>query len=174
MTELLAVLPADHAQRSTLIELFRSLCLGCLAQQDANGMWHQVLDEHDSYPETSCTSMFACAFARGVRHGWFQDETPYARAAVKAWEALNRVSIDRLGNVHGVCRGSEFSFTSDYYKRDLLWNLNDTHGIGIVLLAGVEIQRLAQHLESDQGSTTSGKPRKATQRRETKKAVSKA
>jgi rhamnogalacturonyl hydrolase YesR len=174
MTELLAVLPADHAQRSTLIELFRSLCLGCLAQQDANGMWHQVLDEHDSYPETSCTSMFACAFARGVRHGWFKDETPYARAAVKAWEALNRVSIDRLGNVHGVCRGSEFSFTSDYYKRDLLWNLNDTHGIGIVLLAGVEIQRLAQHLESDQGSTTSGKPRKVTQRRETKKAVSKA
>jgi hypothetical protein len=30
-----------------------------------------------------------------------------------------------------------------------LWNLNDTHGIGIVLLAGVEVLRLMKHLESE-------------------------
>lgn len=148
LSELLMVLPEQHPQRETVLGMFRELCSGCLAQQDAVGMWHQVLDEHDSYPETSCTSMFACAFARGVRFGWFVAPGPYLRAAFKAWEAINRVSVDRLGNVHGVCRGSEFSFTSDYYKRELLWNLNDTHGIGIVLLAGVEVLRLSQQMQS--------------------------
>jgi unsaturated rhamnogalacturonyl hydrolase len=152
LSELLAVLPADHALRDSILGMFRDLCSGCLAQQDAEGMWHQVLDEHDSYPETSCTSMFACAFARGVRHGWFADPAPYLRAVFRAWEAINRVSVDRLGNVYGVCRGSEFSFTSDYYKRELLWNLNDTHGIGIVLLAGVEVLRLTKHLQSTEGA----------------------
>jgi len=92
--------------------------------------------------------MFACAFARGVRFGWFAAPGPYLRAVFKAWEAINRVSVDRLGNVHGVCRGSEFSFTSNYYKHELLWNLNDTHGIGIVLLAGVEVLRLSQQMQS--------------------------
>jgi len=152
LSELLAVLPADHALRESVLGMFRDLCSGCLAQQDAEGMWHQVLDEHDSYPETSCTSMFACAFARGVRYGWFADPAPYLRAVFQAWEAINRVSVDRLGNVYGVCRGSEFSFNSDYYKHELLWKLNDTHGIGIVLLAGVEVLRLTQHLQSKAGA----------------------
>jgi len=146
LSELLAVLPASHPLRPDLIQLFRDLSAGFLALQDENGMWHQVLTEHDSYPETSCTSMFAYAFARGVQFGWFEKNDPYVRAVFRAWEALNRTSIDRLGNIHGVCRGSEFSFTSEYYKKDLLWNLNDTHGIGIVLLAGVEVLRMSKFL----------------------------
>jgi len=81
-----------------------------------------------------------------VQFGWFEKNDPYVRAVFRAWEALNRTSIDRLGNIHGVCRGSEFSFTSEYYKKDLLWNLNDTHGIGIVLLAGVEVLRMSKFL----------------------------
>lgn len=148
LSELLAVLPSSHELRTELLGMFRDLCAGCINQQDAAGMWHQVLDEHDSYPETSCTSMFAYAFARGVQHGWLREPAPYVRAVFRAWEAINRTAVDQLGNVHGVCRGSEFSFTSDYYKHDLLWNLNDTHGIGIVLLAGVEVHRLTQHLQS--------------------------
>ncbi len=157
LSELLAVLPEKHELRPAVLAMFRELCEGVLAQQDAAGMWHQVVDEHDSYPETSCTSMFAYAFARGVQYGWLEDAAPYARAVFKAWEALNRGSIDRLGNVHGVCRGSEFSFTSDYYKRDLLWNLNDTHGIGIVLLAGVEVHRLTQHLQRTPAAKAAGR-----------------
>ena len=169
LSELLAVLPLDHALREPLLGMFRDLSAGVLAQQGAAGMWHQVVDEHDSYPETSCTAMFAYAFARGVQYGWLEQPAPYVRAVFKAWEAINRISIDRLGNVHGVCRGSEFSFTSDYYKRDLLWNLNDTHGIGIVLLAGVEVQRLTEYMQSPAatGATAAAvvaKPRKAARR----------
>lgn len=146
LTELLAVLPEDHESRAGLIEFFRELCAGILALQDEEGMWHQVLTHHDSYPETSCTSMFIYAFSRGIRFGWLEDSAVYTDAVSKAWNALNRISIDREGNVHGVCRGSEFSFTPDYYKHDLLWKLNDTHGMGIVLLAGVEVKKLNEYM----------------------------
>jgi rhamnogalacturonyl hydrolase YesR len=165
LSELLAVLPEDHLLREDLLTMFRELCAGTLAQQDVQGMWHQVLDEHDSYPETSCTSMFSYAYARGIQYGWLSEPAPYVRAVYKAWEALNRVSIDRLGNVHGVCRGSEFSYSSDYYKKDLLWNLNDTHGIGIVLLAGVEVHRLTRFLQSAQEPAKPAVPAKKSKRR---------
>ena len=95
--------------------------------------------------------MIAYAYARGVQNGWYEKTVPYIDAVFKAWEALNKTSIDRDGNIHGVCRGSEFSFTPEYYKKELLWNLNDTHGIGIVLLAGVETLRLKKHLEDKAG-----------------------
>jgi rhamnogalacturonyl hydrolase YesR len=110
-------------------------------------MWHQVLNAPDSYPETSCTSMFIYAFARGIQHGWLEQPDAYIKSVFQAWEALNRISIDKNGNVYGVCRGSEFSFTPEYYKKELPWNLNDTHGIGIVLLAGVEMLKLMKHLK---------------------------
>lgn len=64
MTELLEVLPEDHPKRNDLIEFLNTLCEGYLALQDDEGMWHQVLNDHESYPETSCTSMFIYAFSR--------------------------------------------------------------------------------------------------------------
>ncbi len=147
LSELLAVLPTDHELRPALLEMFRVLCAGYLSLQDEKGMWHQVLNLPESYPESSCTSMFIYAFARGVRLGWLDQPDPYIRAVFRAWEALNRISIDKGGNVYGVCRGSEFSFSPEYYQKELSWNLNDTHGIGIVLLAGVEVLNLQTHLQ---------------------------
>jgi rhamnogalacturonyl hydrolase YesR len=93
--------------------------------------------------------MFMYAFARGVQYGWLKSPEPYIRSIYKGWEALNKISIDRGGNIHGVCRGSEFSFTPEYYKKELLPNLNDTHGIGIVLLAGVEVTKLTEFLKEN-------------------------
>jgi unsaturated rhamnogalacturonyl hydrolase len=146
LTELLEVLPADHSRREELLTFFRELSEGYLRLQGKNGLWHQVLDVPESYEETSCTSMFLYAFARGVRYGWLLDPTPYTTAVMRAWEGMLRISIDKLGNVYGVCRGSGYSFSVQYYKDELSWNLNDTHGIGIVLLAGIEWVRMQQFL----------------------------
>ena len=147
MTELLAELPDDHELKGDLIEFLNTLCEGYLRLQDPEGMWHQVINEWDSYPETSCTSMFIYAFSRGIRYGWLRDPEKYVRAIYKGWEAITKTSVDANGNVYGVCRGSEFSFISDYYKYELGWNLNDTHGTGIVMLAGIEVIRLGEFLK---------------------------
>lgn len=146
MTELLEKLPEGHEKKDDLIEFLNVLCEGYLKLQDEEGMWHQVLNDWESYPETSCTSMFIYAFSRGIRFGWLKNPEKYVKAIYKAWEAISKTSVDSNGNVYGVCRGSEFSFIPDYYKYELGWNLNDTHGTGIVMLAGIEVIRLGEFL----------------------------
>jgi rhamnogalacturonyl hydrolase YesR len=149
LTELLEILPEEHPQRPELLDYFHMLCEGYLRLQDAAGLWHQVLTDPESYAEASCSSMFVYAFARGVRRGWLPEPHPCGAAAIRGWKALTEYCIDRQGNVYGVCRGSGYSFNKLYYKEQLTWQLNDTHGIGIVLLAGIEALELKRELEAD-------------------------
>lgn len=142
LSELLEKLPDDHPDRGELLAMFREHCAGVAALQSESGLWRQVLNRPDAYEEASCTAMFAYAFARGVRFGWLEDKTRYAAAANKAWQGLTGKAIDRQGNVHGVCSGSRYSFSPDYYMYDLRTVVNDNHGIGIMMLAGVEIGKL--------------------------------
>ena len=93
--------------------------------------------------------MCAAAFARGVRLGLLSKEI-YKPASEKCVEALKKYCVDAEGNVYGVCCGSGYSFREAYYKYELPWVLNDTHGTGIVLLAMVEVEknRAAGNVES--------------------------
>jgi rhamnogalacturonyl hydrolase YesR len=150
LSELLEILPHDHERRDELIQFFCDLCEGYLKLQGENGLWHQVLTDSESYEETSCTSMFVYAFARGIRFGWIKETQPYIKSVYVGWEGLTKRVIDRYGNIYGVCQGSGYSFTGDYYKNDLTWILNDTHGIGIVLLAGIETLKLKESLKYTQ------------------------
>ena len=63
-------------------------------------------------------------------------------------ERSDEKAIDRKGNLYGVCQGSGWSYEREYY-RALEWNFNDTHGIGIVMLAGVETDRLKHYLTEE-------------------------
>lgn len=148
LTELLAVMPNEHPERPELLAFFRELCQGYRCLQGMQGLWHQVLTDPESYAEASCTSMFIYAFARGVRFGWLEEAAPYVEAVLQGWDGLTRYAIDKNGNVYGVCRGSGYSFNKLYYKDQLSWQLNDTHGIGIVLLAGIETMKLRKHLSA--------------------------
>ncbi|MED4959167.1 glycoside hydrolase family 88 protein, partial [Paenibacillus macerans] len=142
LAELLSAMPERHALRPELLAFYRELCHGYLRLQGKNGLWHQVLTEPDSYEEASCTSMFIYAFARGLRRGWLEEPEAYLESALRGWRGLTESCIDKDGNVYGVCRGSGYSFNKYYYKDELTWQLNDTHGIGIVLLAGIEALQL--------------------------------
>lgn len=151
LSELLEKLPEGHARREEVVQMFRQLCKGIAALQSPSGLWHQVLNRPDAYEEASCTAMFVYALARGVRFGWIESELRdhYAAAALKGWRGLTERAMDRRGNVHGVCSGSRYSFMPDYYMYDLRTVINDNHGIGIMMLAGVEICRLQERLERE-------------------------
>lgn len=142
LTELLAVMPEDYRLRPAILSFYRELCEGYASLQGEHGLWHQVLTDPESYEEASCTSMFIYAFARGVRYGWLDNAELYASAVLRGWKGLTSHCIDKHGHVYGVCRGSGYSFSALYYKDELTWQLDDTHGIGIILLAGIETLRL--------------------------------
>lgn len=147
LTELLTIMPGNHRLRPDLLRFYCELSEGYRRLQGGSGMWHQVLTDPESYAEASCTAMFIYAFVHGIRNGWLEEPDLYLEAAVRGWEGLTAACIDKLGNVYGVCRGSGYSFNKLYYKEELDWQLNDTHGIGIVLLAGIEILRLESGLQ---------------------------
>lgn len=137
LSELLLVLPENHSAKPELETFFRLLCQGYARCQSDDGRWRQVLDDPEAYLETSCTAMFACAFMRGHRLGLLDES--YAMQAKRGVESIINNCVGEDGSVYGVCRGSEFAFSADYYKYDLLPRDNDTHGIGIVLLSIYEV-----------------------------------
>ena len=144
LSELLAVMEPATEGYEEMKTFFRTLADGYLARQRKDGMWPQLLSDPGSYPEASCTAMFVYGFSRGVRFGWLEkrQEEKAAEAARRGWRALVDMAIDRKGNVYGVCEGSAYSFKAEYYTKELGWVLNDPHGTGIVMLAGMELQKM--------------------------------
>lgn len=147
LAELLPDIPARHPCRRELLILFQTHSAGILAQQGPSGMWHQVLNDRQSFPETSCTAMFLYGFSRGLRYGWLPEKEGYRRAVRRARAALLTRCVDRQGNVYGVCQGSMYSFDADYYKHELKPVINDNHGVGIVLLALIESGALLDDMD---------------------------
>lgn len=147
LTELLEYITEDTPHYDEVREFFVSLSEGFLECIDEDGMLHQLLDDMDSYAEASCSAMCAAAFARGVKLG-ILPQSPYAAAAEKILDAILKYCVDENGNVYGVCVGSAYSFRREYYKNELPWNVNDTHGTGIVLIAAAEVASLDKKREN--------------------------
>ncbi|WP_230986863.1 glycoside hydrolase family 88/105 protein [Cohnella fermenti] len=146
LTEILLHLPEAYPGTEMILGLLNELLTAVVNVQNATGMWHQVLDEPQSYEETSCTAIFVLSLARGVRHGWLAPEL--AEHARRGWRALLERCVDRDGNVYGVCLGSGCSMDRRYYF-DIPTHMNDDHGTGIVLLAAVELERMEQSLAGE-------------------------
>ncbi|MEO6520666.1 MAG: glycoside hydrolase family 88 protein [Mucilaginibacter sp.] len=134
-TELLRNLPANHPKRAELIRLLLRQIVGFARYQDQSGLWHQLLDKPDSYLETSVTAMYTYAVARAVNEGWINEK--YISIAREGWKGLTaKVTTD--GQLEDVCIGTNMDEAIKfYYTRPK--ELNDTHGLGAILLAGTEM-----------------------------------
>jgi len=140
ISEALLVIPDDYSGRETVLRIFRRFAAGVLEYRDkTEGIWHQVLNNPESYIETSGSAMFITALARGIRKGWIEEGCK--KDIIEAWNALVEKCVDEEGNVYGVCMGSGCSKEEKYYMQ-LGTIINDDHGMGIVLGAGVEVMNL--------------------------------
>ncbi|WDF75694.1 glycoside hydrolase family 88 protein [Mucilaginibacter sp. KACC 22773] len=133
--ELLNNLPANHPKRPELIKLLLRQIVGYSRYQDPTGLWHQLLDKPDSYLETSVTAMYTYAVARAVNEGWINEK--YLAIAREGWDGL-KTKITAAGELQDVCIGTNMDTDIKfYYTRPT--ELNDTHGLGALLLAGTEM-----------------------------------
>lgn len=130
MAMLLKNLPLDDANKPRILEGYRKMMAALLKHQRPDGMWGQLVDDPEIWPETSGSAMFAYAFIEGVKHGWL-DEKTYAPAARKAFLALTGF-IEPDGSVRDVCCGTNVGSDRDHYaKRPRV--LGDLHGQAPVL-----------------------------------------
>ncbi len=149
LSELLLIMPKEHPDYDAVTSFFLEMTEGILQVQGENGMWHQILDDPSTYDEASSTSMFICAFSRGIRLGIIKEDLrrQCMTSIAKAWTGMKKTVINRKGDLYGVCRGSDCSYSRSYY-RQLGWRFNDPHGIGIAMLAGVEKLMLVEFLQN--------------------------
>lgn len=125
MAELLRSLPANHPQRARIMEGYRNTMASLLKYQGKDGMWRQLLDHPEAWPESSCTAMFTFAMITGVKNGWL-DEKRYGRAARKGW--LGLVSyLDPNSDLKNVCEGTGKKNDLNYYLSRAR-NTGDLHG----------------------------------------------
>lgn len=111
MAELLSELPENHPHRARIMEGYKKMMAGLLKYQSPDGMWLQLIDHPEAWPETSGTGMFTFAMATGVRKGWL-DEKTYKEPVRKAWIALCTF-VDQDANVKNVSVGTNAYTTSD-------------------------------------------------------------
>src|SRR5947208_8488048 len=113
MSELLRSLPRNHPRRARIMEGYKKMMAALLKYQGADGMWKQLIDHPEAWPETSSTGMFTFAMITGVKNGWLK-ESVYAPAARKAWLALTTY-INADGDISNVCEGTNKKNDLQYY-----------------------------------------------------------
>ncbi|MBK8951844.1 MAG: glycoside hydrolase family 88 protein [Chitinophagaceae bacterium] len=142
MSELLDVLPENHAGYPVVLQQFRQLASGLAKYQSGSGFWHQLLDKEDSYLETSATAIYAYCMAHACNKGWL-DPMIYGPASILAWNAVSS-KINDKGQVEGTCVGTGMAFDPlFYYHRPV--NVYAAHGYGPAILAGAEIIELLRN-----------------------------
>ncbi len=138
MAEMLRDLPANHPKRARILKGYETMMAALLRHQGKDGMWRQLIDHDEAWPESSSSAMFTFAMITGVKNGWLDAKT-YGPAARKAWIAVVGY-IDQNNNVTSVCEGTGKQNSLEYYferKR----RTGDFHGQAPILWAASALLR---------------------------------
>jgi rhamnogalacturonyl hydrolase YesR len=92
---------------------YQKMMSALLKFQRPDGLWRQLVDDPEAWPETSGSAMFTYALVTGVKNGWL-DKDLYGPVARKGWLALVG-KLDADGNLHEVCVGTDKGTTREYY-----------------------------------------------------------
>jgi rhamnogalacturonyl hydrolase YesR len=136
---LLELLPDDHPRREELRQNLEHQILGLAKYQTAEGLWRQLIDKPDSYMESSASAMFVYGIAKAVNKGWIDKR--YASIALQGWDGLKEYKITVKGQLKDICVGTNINESIVYYYNRPA-RTNETHGLGAVIDAGVEILKL--------------------------------
>ncbi|MGD0869153.1 MAG: glycoside hydrolase family 88 protein [Bryobacteraceae bacterium] len=135
LAETMEVMNQRDPKYQELASIARKLARGLESTQDADGLWHTVLDDPKSYPECSATAMFSYGLLKLVRLRVLPPA--YNTRALKAWRAINDRYV-KDGLVIGVSAGTSPQGTDGYRRMPVG---TETWGTGAYLLAASEVVR---------------------------------
>lgn len=138
MVEMLRDLPADHPDRARILKGYHAMMAALLKYQGKDGMWRELIDHEEAWPETSSSAMFTFAMVTGVKNGWLDAKT-YGPAARKAWIAVAGY-IDQNNDLTNVCEGTGKENSLPYYLARHR-RTGDFHGQAAVLWAATALVR---------------------------------
>lgn len=123
--------PQTHRAYQSLKEAYLALIEVLRSFQDADGMWHEVVDYPGSFAELSSTAMIGIAIKRGIDRGWLSEEI-YQPILGRAWNAiLIRTSLN--GEFIDVCTSTGKLQSLDAYLDRLAIFGRDDRAAGMVM-----------------------------------------
>jgi unsaturated rhamnogalacturonyl hydrolase len=95
-----------QTEKIEIIGYVKELIDGCLAFMRPDGLFHNNIDENDTFVETNLSQMLAYSIYRGVKGKWL--DKSYLSQAGKMRKAAYE-KVDNLGFVQGVCGAPHFN-----------------------------------------------------------------
>lgn len=124
-------LPAHDATRRFLLQVLQSQVSALAACQDDSGLWHTLLDDPDSYLESSATAGFAYGILKGIRKRYLDARwQPVAEKAVRG--VIER--INDSGELTQVSFGTAMGADLDYYRQIPLTSMPYGQAMAILCL----------------------------------------
>ncbi|MEG8947829.1 glycoside hydrolase family 88 protein [Rosettibacter firmus] len=106
LTRVINMLPDSMQQeKNKLINYVKDIIDGCIAHIREDGLFHNIVDNPNSFVETNLSQMLAYTIYRGIKSGWL--DKSYKKYADKMRTAAHS-KVDKLGLVQGVCGSPEF------------------------------------------------------------------
>ena len=151
LVDVLEQFPKGHPRRSELINILNRLAIGIQKYQDpASGVWYNVLDKGSlkgNYLESSASSMFVYALAKGVRLGYLPNS--FLSVANRGYRGIinnfigmegGKLALKKTISVASLGGAPYKDGSFKYYNSEKVVS-NDPKGIGAFLLASVEMER---------------------------------
>ncbi len=114
LVDYLELAPLSDGVRQTLAASLLRQANALLKYHDKEGMWHTLIDEPDSYQESSATAGFAYSLLKASRMGVLDRET-FAPAGLRGFEAVFR-RIGEDGILASVSAGTCLCGDRAYYR----------------------------------------------------------
>lgn len=151
LVDVLDYFPKDHPKQSELVGYLNQLAQALTKFQDASGLWYQVTDmggKEGNYLESTGSSMFAYALAKGVNKGYLPET--YKVVANKAFDGLTRdlikvaddgeITITQACAVAGLGGNPYRDGSYEYYVNERKKD-NDPKATGPFILAALELNK---------------------------------
>ncbi|MEJ5963142.1 glycoside hydrolase family 88/105 protein [Pedobacter immunditicola] len=151
LVDVLDYFPENHPKRAMLVNQLKAVASALKKVQDPkSGVWYDILDlpnREGNYLESSASSMFVCAIAKGVRKKYLKKS--YLKVARKGYEGLKKEFIEHRSagkvNLKGTVKVSglggkpyrDGSFAY-YMSEDVI--TNDPKGVGAFIMAANEME----------------------------------
>jgi len=106
ISRVIKVLPDSKIEeKKKLIGYLKNLLDGVLSYIREDGLFHNIVDDPNSFVETNLSQMISYSIYRGIQGGWL--DRNYAAVAKKMRSAVHS-KVDQYGLVQGVCGSPDF------------------------------------------------------------------
>lgn len=124
----------EHPSRNSLLEIHTKHLNALRQYRHESGMWHQIIDNPDTYLEHSATTMIGYSIAQGILGGWL-DKSEWLPFLKEVWAGV-AARISPAGELEQVCVGTgPLDSLKAYIDRPFNNGLDDRGGAMALWLA---------------------------------------